>query len=268
MSVSITLLLLITYFYFPYKFRTLTFPVYREIIKYKLISELKDFKCMEGHNYKIYYLNASPRSLKAVEDSAEIAIEEASKIYGFVPDDNIDIIIYPKMNEIASKAGLAMGNEAVGIYYAGTISILDPEAGKEGGEEAVEYFINHGPLLHELIHYVMDYKTRGNIPAWFSEGLALYGEYIFNGQEWGKNKNYEDYFTLEEMMDEFYSLDEAKAYKQSFLAVKNIGDNFGMSGINQITLELRNGRSLVKACTTVLHMGINEIFEKSQALYG
>ena len=42
-------------------------------------------------------------------------------------------------------------------------------------------------FVHELTHLVVDDLAGGNFPVWFTEGSALYMEYMLLGYEWGRD---------------------------------------------------------------------------------
>jgi hypothetical protein len=59
---------------------------------------------------------------------------------------------------MATRIGLGTGSTAMGVYYGGVISILEPEKWVGRSHDIAEVFNKEGPVLHELTHYAVDYN--------------------------------------------------------------------------------------------------------------
>jgi hypothetical protein len=247
----------------PNNLKVIFYPIFREIKKESFIIENRNQHIIESDNVKIYYVDTSPLCLKMIEENCEKSIKQVLKDFGYNPGSKIIIIIYPEYEEMADRIGLGTGSAAMGVYYGGVISILEPAKWIGSSYNMVEIFNREGPILHEFTHYILDYMTGGNIPVWFTEGVALYEEYKVNGVIWAQNKLYNDYYTVEELEKNFYSLDETKSYKESFLIVKYIEERFGMNCIKDIAKELRNGNSIDEALQKTINMDEYQVFKES-----
>ena len=82
----------------------------------------------------------------------------------------------------------------------------------------------------------------GNFPVWFTEGSALYMEYMLLGYEWGRELGSADIYSIEELTDDFYRLDEYQAYRQAFLEVSDIIERIGWDGYLDLLQELGDGQ--------------------------
>lgn len=248
---------------FPCAARVVFYPLYRELKKESFIDSDKSFYIEESSNFRIYYKYSSLSSIELIKKNAEESLKNVINDFKYQPEGKIDIIVYPEYSEMANKIGLGRGSTAMGVYFGGSISILEPTEWIGKNKNIHEIFTKEGPILHELTHYMLDYKSGGNVPIWFTEGVALYEEYRINRVEWAGSKSYTSYYSIEELEKYFYELDEVKAYRQSFLIIKYIGNNFGMDAIDDIIKELRTGRTIGQAIEKVLNMNQDELFSNS-----
>ncbi len=245
------------------------YPLYREIKKESIKEENSRFNIIETNNFYLYYRDDSKENVHIILNNAEDALLRLKKEFNFENNEKITIIIYPEYEEMANKIGLGNGTIAMGVYFGGVISILDPtkwiNTESEDGEDIdlEEVYNRDGPMVHELTHYMVDHLTAGNVPIWFTEGLALYEEYIINNTEWASSKVYPEYYTIEEMKKSFNSLDEVKAYRQSFLIVKYIGENYKKEALLNILKELRKGNTISYAIKKTTRIKIEDVYKYS-----
>lgn len=236
--------------------RIIYYPVCKNVMNDVFIWKCSDYKCLEGNHTRIYYCTNDMDYIRNIMDYAEDSIYILSGKYGFKPTQKVDIIVYKKYDDMAQMMALGTGSPALGAYYCNTIGLMGP--GKYGSSEDIESL-----LLHELTHYMLDLRTRGNIPAWFTEGVALYEEYDVYNTIWDADEKFSDYYSLDELSGNFYGLDEVKAYKESFMIVKHIVDNYGTASISKISSELKAGKSFDQAALKILHKDMEHIFYES-----
>lgn len=248
---------------YPCTLKVVLYPIYREMAKSSFVENSQNFSITETDNFRIYYKNSSSQYIDMIKDNAEESLENIMIDFNYDLKEKINIIIYPEYSEMADKIGLGTGSMAMGVYYEGTISILEPQKWIAQGSNMNEIFKREGPILHELTHYMIDYMSGGNVPVWFTEGVALYEEYRHNNIEWAAEKKYTSYYSVDEINGKFYELDEIKAYKQSFLIIKYICDKYGMESIKNIIKELRVGKSIDESIKDELNIGMEELFEVS-----
>lgn len=247
----------------PYGARVVFYPLYRETKRQDFVLNSRGFNIMDSTNFRIYYRDSSDEYINMIDEDAEKDLGKILDDYDYHIDDKIDMVVYPEYEEMANKIGLGAGSTAMGVYYEGIISILDPAKWIQDKDDMKETFEKDGPVAHELTHYILDYLSGGNVPVWFTEGAALYEEYRVNGVKWGDGMKFDSFYSMRELEDRFYSLDEVKAYRESFLIVKYIGDNFGMGSIRNIARELRMGKSLNQAMEKVLSISEDELVKRS-----
>lgn len=248
---------------FPYGVRVIFYPMCREIKRQSFALNIRGFKIMDSANFRIYYRASSAGIINMVDDDAEEDLAKVMEDYDYHIKNKIDVVVYSEYEEMASKIGLGAGSTAMGVYYEGIIGILDPAKWVQSNENVKDTFKKDGPVAHELTHYILDYISGGNVPVWFTEGAALYEEYRINGAIWGEGIEYKSFYSMKELENGFYKLDETKAYRESFLIVKYIGDNYGISAIREIAAELGSGRSMGQAVEKVLVMPEDELVRMS-----
>lgn len=247
----------------PYGARVVFYPLYRETKRQDFVLNSRGFNIMDSTNFRIYYRDSSDEYINMIDEDAEKDLGKILDDYDYHINDKIDMVVYPEYEEMANKIGLGTGSTAMGVYYEGIISILDPAKWIQDKDDMKETFEKDGPVAHELTHYILDYLSGGNVPVWFTEGAALYEEYRVNGVKWGDGMKFDSFYSMRELEDGFYSLDEVKAYRESFLIVKYIGDNYGMGSIRNIARELRMGKSLNQAMEKVLSISEDELVRRS-----
>lgn len=130
--------------------------------------------------------------------------------------------------------------------------MLSPRAMTDSADpdEQARVFRETGPMVHELTHLILDYRTRGNYPRWFSEGLAQFEEYRLMGYLWIEPESSLDQplYTLKQLQTDFESLpNQALAYRQSFLMVDFMVRAYGQAGLSKTIEELAKGSSFRRA---------------------
>jgi len=238
--------------------------MYREILKGWLMIDNRDSSVKRTDNFNIYYKDVDSSCIDMIGRVAEKSLALVQKDFNYGVAKKINIIVYTDYEEMAHKIGLgSTGSTAMGVYYGGIISILEPSKWIKDKKNIGEVFEKQGPMVHELTHYILDYMTCGNIPVWFTEGMALFEENRVHGTEWAPGRLYESYYSPDELESNFYKLDEVKAYRQSFLVVRHIVQNYGMEAIIDIISGLKSGKSMNQASKSALGMSVEEIFKES-----
>lgn len=161
------------------------------------------------------------------------------------------LVILPDRSYLQSAFGWEEKSGAVGVYLTNTIKILSPEDWTWVAEEdRLECFCREGPLVHEYTHFVLDLRTGGNYPTWFSEGLAQLLEYKINNYEWLEPSGSLDNFlySLRDLDRHFIALDnQPLAYRQSLSLVTYLESLEGMDGLNRLVDMLGQGTAFYRA---------------------
>ncbi|WZL73085.1 hypothetical protein QBE52_18890 [Clostridiaceae bacterium 35-E11] len=214
------------------------YPLLREIQHELILYKTKHYQQLETEHFIIRYEPEEEAIIDLVAQAAERDYKAVCDMFGYYPKEKTMIIVYHNSENLMKNTNLGQGKPPMGVYFASTIQILSPRLWISEDENMQDIFMNEGPMIHEFTHLVVDDVTKGNYPLWFTEGVALYQEYVQTGYEWGKNASFEGVpYTVEQLAQNFHQLDEILAYKRSFEIVKEIVEDQGFEKINH-TLEL------------------------------
>lgn len=228
------------------------YPIWKYIEKQKILSKVKDFHITSSDHFLIYYED---------EDKfvADISLNILEKYYDFIcnkfdyfPKHKIPVIIYGSDKKLLDTIKLKSNKPPLGVYYSGVINVLSPRLWVENKENFDKIYEINGPLVHEFAHFMVDEKTRGNYPMWLTEGIALNIEEITTGFQWEVGKGGTKNICIEDLNDDFYSIDEDTAYRKSFESVKYIIDNYSFEDLNSILDNLGNGSSIYNSIKIAL----------------
>lgn len=227
-AVAAIIMLLIAAWFFPGKVKTAYYPVVKTIGGWIFYGETEGYDSLMWGDFIIKY----PKGDRSVAEMVLNAIKkDADLVYNFFdyrPTKPVEVIIYANADNIHAALNISRNRTVEGAYYMGKIAILSPYEWPDAPKTNVEaYFEASSPVVHELTHMVVDDITRGNVPAWLTEGLATYMEYRILGYDWTSNINIDKPYDLNELTENFDALDEYKAYRQSFLMVKEMDERFG-----------------------------------------
>ncbi|MGB9679562.1 MAG: peptidase MA family metallohydrolase [Minisyncoccia bacterium] len=221
------------------------YPIYKSYNKTRIEDNVKNYKTLESEHFIVKYEGNN-------DDIAKLVILIGEKHYigvvndlGFEPINKSLIIVYNNPDKMNRDFSLAKGESAMGLYFNGVISIENPYLWIGSKDNIEEVFEKEGPIVHEFTHLIVDDIAKGNYPVWFTEGVALLEEYRQNGFEWGKDLSYKGLpYNLEQLTNNFNSLDESLAYKRSYEILKAITDRYGIEAVKNILFDLGKGDNL------------------------
>lgn len=238
------------------------YPLLRELQHEIIIYKTKDYHIKETEHFIIKYEKYDKEMIDLVAKAAEEKYIEVTKMFEYTPKDKITVIVYDDAQKLMKNTNLEQSKPPMGVYYASTIQILSPRLWVPSDQNMEDVFLNQGPMVHEVTHLLVDDLARGNYPLWFTEGMALYQEYVQTGYEWGKNLNYDGApFTVEQLTNDFGSLNEMLAYKRSFELVRSLAEREGFEKLNQLLRELKKGESFENAHQLVYGRSVNSIYD-------
>lgn len=203
------------------------------------------------------------RYTAADREEAEWVAAEAERVASLVEEQLLYrpadakpwLVIAPDQSAIRRAFGWGDGTGALGAYLADTIIVLSPQAFSEGQEaRRRQLYAHQGPLVHEITHYMVDARTAGNYPRWFSEGLAQLMEYRLLNFEWleeGSSLSHGVY-SSERLEQDFDTLpNQPLAYRQALSLVTYLESLQGMNGINRLLDRLGRGNGFYHALQAV-----------------
>jgi hypothetical protein len=221
------------------------------------------YSVLETENFSIRFAEKDAAVVQRVAHQAEKQFNLAAEYFGYKLEKKTVLTVYHDKERLQQGLRLPYRGTTLGAYYAGTISILSPSIWGIEGDAAEE-----GLYIHELIHLIMADMAGGNYPLWFTEGMALYLEYINTGFEWGEEYVFDSPpYSLAELTGEFVNLDQFIAYKQSFMIVKELMEREGRDKVLELFESLRSNISFDLAFTRVYGYSPVE-FERSFVEYG
>lgn len=226
--------------------RTFTYDQLRSRGKAVALARTRGFMKLESAHFTLEYEAPDAAVAPMVLRTAESFYGPVTRDLGYTPPGKVTLILYPDREELSNSFGWASAQDAMGVYYTGVIRVLSPRVwtGTDDPVEMEKSFRANGPIAHELTHYVLDYKTAGNYPRWFTEGLAQYEENRLTGFVWIEPQSTfnQDLYTLSDLTNRFDRLDnQALAYREAFSLVSFISERFGPDHLNTIIGDLASG---------------------------
>lgn len=225
--------------------RNAIYNVCVEAIKIKSIFQVKHYAVYETADFKVMYTEQDRDIAYLVSNTIEKDFARVKRRLNHHISTKIQIIIYPDLETMREKLDLTERDYPMGIYYGGILHILSPKVWIKSNNMSIvsREFEKNGPMVHELVHLIVDQKTNGNFPLWFTEGVALYYEYQLTGYEWGEELgNIYNSSSLAQLTHYFDTLDKDIAYRQSFEIIKKIADIYGEEKILSLLDQLGRGQ--------------------------
>ena len=225
---------------------------------------IRNYEQVDTEHFSIRYGKGDLQNAAIVAEAAELIYEPVTRMFNYEPPAPTVIVLHPDSNSLAQAFGWDKAEKAMGVYWRGTIRILNPDEWITDGDKR-QTFIREGPMAHEFAHLLVDYLTLGNYPRWYTEGIAQYVEKKITGFELynpakynGESVKYCEFATLERHFDE---LDPGLAYGQSLQAVELIVAQYGEDMIFQILDYLKKGNDLPESFAKATGQSF-DIFEK------
>lgn len=243
----------------PGEIRGCAHNVIKEIYRMHTLFATRHLVTLSGGHFLVRYYPGNGAHAFLVLEAAEKAYNQLAGKFDFQGRD-IPIIIYPSRTELNACFGWPASESAMGAYWAGVIRVLAPEAWIPEEDDVEEVFSNSGPMIHELTHLMVDNLTKGNVPRWFTEGLAQFEEYRLTGFQFAAPEvSWKRPYRFREMDREFDRLsDQALAYRQSFAAVEYLQQVYGEDKIKLILKALAAGKNMDEALQDAIGVNLQE----------
>lgn len=216
-----------------------------QTVKVKSLYSVRQYLTYETNHFRIKYSRKDADVVSLIANTIEKDYDTITQRLKHEWYQKVRIIIYPDLQTMRQKLHLSQNDRPMGIYYGDILHILSPKAwiNNSNMKKMQKEFTSHGPMVHELIHLIVDQKTHGNYPLWFTEGIALYYEYQFTGYEWGKDIPYQyGHYTLSDLTYRFADLNQEAAYRKSFEIVRQIAEVHGEQKVLALMEQLGKGQ--------------------------
>lgn len=240
------------YFNIPETIYNGVYSVQKKIICKKIFSEVnnKEFNKLSGKYSTVYYTNNGESYVNMIMTASDMYYPMIAEEFNWHINENAQIIIYDDKEMFGKILKTDKNQIPMGAYYGGVLNILSPElwVKKNDDYDIKDTFIDEGPMVHELVHLVIDNRLEGKYPLWFTEGMALYYENKYTGFEWRKDlKEKSKSITIAELESKFSLLDEGTSYRKSYDIINNIVVKYGEKTLDNIVQKMSEGSSFNKA---------------------
>lgn len=232
--------------------RQVVFNWSRFLSRENTVFTTRNYERLDTEHFMIKYTEANCQNATIVAEAAEQIYEPVIKLFNYEPTAPTMVVMYPDSASLAKTFGWDKNERAMGVYWSGTIRILNPDEWIIDGDKR-QTFIREGPMAHEFAHLLVDYITLGNYPRWYTEGVAQYvekkitGFELFNPAKYNNQSvEYYDFATLERDFDQF---DQGIAYGQCLQATELIADEYGEDKVFAILGYLKQGNDIAQSFT-------------------
>ncbi len=223
-------------------------PVVMYVESQRITQRTADYDIIEHDNFVIHHDEDDARAAYLLMSIADSWALQVLDFFRYQPSSSIDIILFSNEEDLKGVLRIPQGQSAIGAYAGGMINLLSPDS-QEGMDESTDPMAN--VFVHELAHLVLDEICKGNYPLWFTEGSALYLEYVLLDYEWGSGLAERPNYTMEELTYRFSNLDDHMAYRQSFLLVKGLIQEYGQDSYLEFLHHLGQGAKFETAMKDV-----------------
>ncbi len=238
--------------------KTTLVPVFNNIEKDRIINNFSDYDELITEHFIIKY-DDQQHIAELTGEILEKYYEDVCQMYRYYPENKSIIFIHNDEDKLLDAVGLNKGNAPLGVYYSGTIHVLNPNLWVKDNNRLETIYEKKGPIVHEFTHLIVDDITNGNYPMWFTEGLALYTEYKLTGFEWGKENMNNHKVNIKDLNDNFNKLDVDVAYRNSFELVKDITDIWGFNKVIDMLQFLGDGNDIRKSTKAALKINFYDL---------
>lgn len=149
----------------------------------RALAQVQSLPALPGRYVTVFYPPQLRQDAVLILKAAEAAYPLVAEKVGGMPPGTIPVVAHASSTSLQEAFGWTSLQPAAGVYWGGVVRVLAPSAWIESTDdrEKAEIYAATNPLAHELTHYALDYRTNGNYPRWFSEGLAQRVEYQATG---------------------------------------------------------------------------------------
>lgn len=242
--------------------RKLVYKSGRIVVENRIVNQLESYLQVEGPYARIYYTEQDETYVPLIRRAIETYYPMLLQDFQMEHKKQIAVIMYPSGESMMAALEMEGGDAPMGVYYGSTLNILSPEIWTKGQTEIEikERFLKDGPIVHELTHLVLDDKTMGNYPLWFTEGVALYYEYKYTGFEWRKDVRHQSRdIDIKTLTKEFHKLDEVISYRRAFDIIYELVQQKGEEGLQQIIDQMAQGTPLERAFKKAFGLSIEVV---------
>lgn len=198
-------------------------------------------------SFEVHYEGEANEELgSAVLDQLESAYAELGSEYNFYPTFKIPVLLYGNRDFSA----VTSAPEWVAGLYDGKIRI--PLGGLQRVEAPLKQL-----LYHEFSHVLIENLSRGKVPHWLSEGLAMYAGRRFHAPPLtalAEAVQSGSLIAIQDLETSFRGGDPRRvrlAYEQGYVMTRYLIDNFGWYQIPEVLRQLGEGKGILQVFSDV-----------------
>lgn len=244
-------------------------PYLRAMERRRVLERLAGYQIQSSEHYDLYFTAADENVAHLILATAERVWAPVSAQMSTTPSSRVPLILYPSRDDLRQAFGWGQSESALGVYWQGTIRLLSPNVWLDGmqREYDLEEFARLNPVAHELTHYILDERTGGNYPRWFTEALAQQVEERVTGYVWLEptSRITQDLYGYDELSTAFQALpNQSLAYRQSYLFLRWLADRNGEQAVEQLIQRLARGVAFPDAFAAVYGSPPGQLFREWQ----
>lgn len=209
-----------------------------------------DFSEMRSPHFQIAFAageRESNAAAQAVAQGLEDAYLHDGRKLDLYPSERVQVVLYPSedFHDITQTPSWTGG------VYDGRIKL--PSRGVEEGDSATI----ERTLRHEYGHVLVTQLSRGRVPVWLNEGVAIWCEEERDGdrEDWAyQTLSNQVLFQLRDLAGSFTALPADRvhvAYAQSYLAVRELVDQSSGRSLHELLAALGAGKGFDEAFRSV-----------------
>jgi len=242
----------------PVEIRSCSHSLLQRSIRLYLDFRTRNYDQLSSDHFRFKYSAADkPVAWLTIEKAEEYLYSVKRILLDDSTEKEILLVLCPDAYALNEKLDWNGEKSAAGVYWAGSIVLLSPQAwaGSETSATELTNILAHQvPLSHELTHLLVDRRTGGNYPRWLSEGLAQYVEEQVAGFRLPDPLPEEtnDLYPLKGLDKDFDRQEnQALAYWQSLQTVKYLIEEHGMAKMKELLDALGHGLRMGQALSVV-----------------
>ncbi|MDR1559903.1 MAG: hypothetical protein LBS84_09455 [Clostridiales bacterium] len=195
----------------------------------RVIARTAGYHKSESEWSEIYFTDQDAEYIPLIKRLTDFYLPLILNDFNVTEHNRVIIIVYSDPAKFRAAVG-QMDVLPMGAYYGGVVNIISPSLWMTNARDAFakDYFIQNGPLIHELAHYAADLGVGKPMEPWLSEGVALYYEYKYTGVEWRPDLEKQTAeISVSDLTGNFRELDDRVAYRKAFDIIKAFVKKYG-----------------------------------------